>query len=199
MSPRNEEQNEMIKDERREQILSAALKAFATRGFAATKISDIVARAGMSHGLVYHYFKSKEEIFYALLQRAMETSSQSVVAVENLPIPPIEKVRQTARYILGGIESYADSAYYFMIVMHASVMENTDERHRALIASSNISIQAMERIMKAGQEAGEIVDGNTLDMSIAFFAAIQGLALYKLSVENFRMPDAELLVNMVKK
>lgn len=199
MSPRNEEQNEMIKDERREQILSAALKAFATRGFAATKISDIVARAGMSHGLVYHYFKSKEEIFYALLQRAMETSSQSVVAVENLPIPPIEKVRQTARYILGGIESYADSAYYFMIVMHASVMENTDERHRALIASSNISIQAMERIMRAGQEAGEIVDGNTLDMSIAFFAAIQGLALYKLSVENFRMPDAELLVNMVKK
>ncbi len=199
MSPRNEEQNEMIKDERREQILSAALKAFATRGFAATKISDIVARADMSHGLVYHYFKSKEEIFYALLQRAMETSSQSVVAVENLPIPPIEKVRQTARYILGGIESYADSAYYFMIVMHASVMENTDERHKALIASSNIAIQSMERIMKAGQAAGEMTEGNALDMSIAFFAAIQGLALYKLSVENFRMPDAELLVNMVKK
>ena len=199
MSPRNEEQNEIIKDERREQILSAALKAFATKGFAATKISDIVARAGMSHGLVYHYFKSKEEIFYALLQLAMETSSQSVETVEALPIPPIEKVRQTARYILGGIESYADSAYYFMIVMHASVMENTDERHKALIASSNISIQAMERIMKAGQAAGEMVDGNALDMSIAFFAAIQGLALYKLTVENFRMPDPELLVNMIKK
>ena len=199
MSPRNEEQNEIIKDERREQILSAALKSFATKGFAATKISDIVARAGMSHGLVYHYFKSKEEIFYALLKRAMDTSSQSLVTVEGLPIPPIEKVRQTARYILGGIESFADSAYYFMIVMHASVMENTDEEHQKLLATSTISIQSMARILEAGQEAGEVAQGNTVDMSIAFFAAIQGLALYKLSVKDFRMPDPELLVNIIKK
>jgi AcrR family transcriptional regulator len=69
MSPRNEEQNEMIKDERREQILSAALREFATRGFAATKISDIVARGRMSHGLVYHYFKSKEELLVSLSKR----------------------------------------------------------------------------------------------------------------------------------
>ena len=48
--------NEMIKDTRREQILSAALKIFAARGFAATKISDIVRAGGISHGLVYHYF-----------------------------------------------------------------------------------------------------------------------------------------------
>ena len=199
MSPRNEEQNEMIKDERREQILSAALKAFATRGFAATKIGDIAARADMSHGLVYHYFKSKEEIFYALLKRAMDTSSQSLVMVENLSIPPIEKVRQTAKHILGGIESYADSAFYFMIVMHASVMENADDVHKAMLETSNIAIWSMERILKAGQEAGEVAQGNAYDMAIAFFAAIQGLALYKLSVQDFRMPDPELLVNMVKK
>jgi AcrR family transcriptional regulator len=199
MSPRNEEQNEAIKDERREQILSAALKAFAARGFAATRIGDIAARAGLSHGLVYHYFKSKEEIFYALLKRAMDTSAESVVTVESLQIPPIEKVRQTAKYILGGIESYADSAYYFLIVMHASVMENTDEAHKAILAVSNIAIQSMKRTLEAGQEAGEVVQGSALDMSVAFFAAIQGLALYKLSVKDFRMPDPELIVNMVKK
>ena len=199
MSPRNEEQNETIRDERREQILSAALKAFAAKGFAATKISDIVARTDMSHGLVYHYFKSKEEIFYALLKRAMDTSAESVVTVERLPIPPIEKVRQTAAYILGGMESYADSAYYFLIVTHASVMENTDEAHKQLLATSNIAIQSMARILKAGQEAGEVIPGNTVDMAITFFAAIQGLALYKLSMEGFHMPDPELLVNMIKK
>jgi AcrR family transcriptional regulator len=199
MSPRNEEQNEIIKDERREQILSAALREFATRGFAATKISDIVARGRMSHGLVYHYFKSKEEIFYTLLKRAMETSAQSVMMVEQLPIPPIEKVRQTAKYILGGMESYADSAYYFLIVIHASVMENTDEAHKALMAVSNIALESMERTLKAGQEAGEVREGNAFDMSVAFFAAIQGLALYKLSMQDFHTPDPELLVNMVKK
>ena len=95
MSPRTEEQNSQIKDERREQILSAALKIFSTRGFAATKISDIIAESNISHGLLYHYFSSKEEMFYVLVRRAVDTAVQSLLMVENLPLPPLEKVRQT--------------------------------------------------------------------------------------------------------
>jgi AcrR family transcriptional regulator len=198
MSPRNEEQNALIKDERREQILSAALKVFGKKGFAATKISDIVAGAGMSHGLVYHYFKSKEEIFLTLLKRAMETSVQSVTQVEALDMPPLEKVRTIARYILGGIESYEDSSYYFLIVLHASVMEVPPEMER-LLGSSNVSVQSLTRIIAEGQKAGEMREGDPLAMTIAFFAAIQGLAVYKLAMEGFRMPDPELLISMVKR
>jgi AcrR family transcriptional regulator len=199
MSPRSEEQNELIKDERREQILSAALRAFARRGFAATKISDIVERAGMSHGLVYHYFKSKEEIFYVLLERAMQTSIQSIVGVESLALSPIEKIRQIANYILGGIESFEDSAYYFLIVAHASVMENPEEEREDLLSISAGSTQSMMRILTAGQQAGEIREGDVSGMALTFFGAIQGLAMYKLAMENFKMPDPELLVNIVKK
>ncbi len=199
MSPRNEEQNEMIKDERREQILSAALKVFAAKGFAATKISDIAERAALSHGLVYHYFKSKEEIFYTLLKRAMDTSSQSLIMVDSAPLSPVEKVRQTAHYILEGMESYQDSAYYFLIVTHAAVMEDTNEEHKKLMSVSNVAIEIMAKIIAAGQEAGEIADGDPMGMSAAFFAAIQGLALYKLGVKGFKMPDPEILVNMIKK
>lgn len=198
MSPRNAEQNEQIKDERREEILSAALKVFARKGFAAAKISDIVARGGMSHGLVYHYFRSKEEIFYELLKRAMETSSQSLLMVDKMPLSPIEKVRQTARYILGGIENYEDSAYYFLIVVHASVME-APEHIRELIDISNISLKTLAKILEEGQKAGEIAEGDPAGMTMTFFAAIEGLALYKLSMENFKMPDPEILVNMIKK
>ena len=197
MSPRNEEQNELIKDERREQILSAALKVFARKGFAATKISDIVAKGGMSHGLVYHYFRSKEEIFFDLLKRAVETSIQSVTSLEELPMAPLEKVRMIAKYILGGIESYEDSAYYFLIVLHASVMEVPKEMEE-LLGSSSISVQSLSRTMQEGQKTGEIRPGDPLGMTITFFAAIQGLAIYKLAMEGFTMPDPEILVNMVK-
>ena len=198
MSPRNEEQNELVRDERREQILSAALKVFAKKGFAATKISDIVARGGMSHGLVYHYFKSKEEIFYHLLKRAMETSAQSIRMVADMAISPLEKVRQTARYILGGMQDYEDSAYYFMIVVHASVMEMPEE-FKPLMDISNTALGAFAGIIADGQKGGELAEGDQVDMSIAFFAAIQGLAIYKLSIENFRMPDPEVLVRMLQK
>ena len=198
MSPRNEEQNAMIKDERREQILSSALRVFATRGFAATKISDIVAKSGISHGLVYHYFTSKEEIFYTLLERAIQTSVHSVQMVAALPVSPLEKVRQTSRYIMGGIESFEDSAYYFLIVVHASVMEGPGTKRAIMVDQSFESIKAMSSVIEAGQQAGEIRPGNPLDMTFTFFAAIQGLAMYKLAIRDFKMPDPEILVNLVK-
>lgn len=198
MSPRNEEQNSLIKDERREQILSAALKVFARKGFAATKISDIVAHGGMSHGLVYHYFRSKEEIFLTLLKRAIEKSIQSVTLVEQAPMAPLEKVRAIANYILGGIENYEDSAYYFLIVLHASVMEVPKEMDE-LLSSSSISVQSLGRVLSEGQKAGEICEGDPIGLAITFFAAIQGLAVYKLAMTGFKMPDPEILVNIVKK
>lgn len=198
MSPRNEEQNAQIKDERREQIMSAALKLFATKGFAATKISDIVERAQMSHGLVYHYFKSKEDIFYELLKRAIQTSSESVLTVEIQSLHPIDKVRQIARYILGGIENYEDTSYYFLIVAHASVMENMNEEYEHLLYESNRTLKSMARIVKAGQEAKQIYMGDPMEITVAFFAAIQGLAIYKLAMDDFKMPDPDILVNMMR-
>ena len=199
MSPRNFEQNAAIKDERREQILSAALRLFAKRGFAATKISDVVEGAGMSHGLVYHYFKSKEEIFYELLKRAMQESGESILAAERMTGSPIGKIRMIASYIIGGIESYEDTAYYFMIVTHASVMEGASEENKKLLDESATGVRAMVRILKAGQEAGEVREGDAEGMAMAFFAALQGLAMYKLSSAAFKMPDPEILVNMVGK
>lgn len=199
MSPRSNEQYALIKDERREQIMRAALKVFATRGYAATKIGDIAAKGKISHGLVYHYFTSKEEIFYELLQRAMVTSTSSLAMMEELPASPLEKVRQTAKYILGGIENFEDSAYYFLIVVHAMIMESRDDHIKELLNTSGSSMQAMMRIIRAGQEAGEIREGDPLGMAMVFFSAIQGLAIYKLSMAGFAMPDPELLVNLVKK
>lgn len=189
----------MIKDERREQILSAALKVFATRGFAATKISDIVAKGGMSHGLVYHYFKSKEEIFYELVDRALSTSGESLLMVEAMPMSPLQKVRETAKYILGGIDQWEDTSYYFLIVIHASMMDMTAEEKEKVFSNSQVAMESMMRMLKQGQELGEVRQGDPLEMAIMFFAAIQGVAFYKLSMPNFRLPDPELLVAMVKK
>jgi hypothetical protein len=68
-----------------------------------------------------------------------------------------------------------------------------------LLGSTNISVQTLTRIIEAGQQAGEICEGDPAGMSVAFFAAIQGLAVYKLTMSGFRMPDPEILVNMMKK
>ena len=69
--PRANDENQRIKDERREKIIKAATCVFARKGPGATKISDIAEAADMSLGLIYHYFNSKDELFSFLVHRAV--------------------------------------------------------------------------------------------------------------------------------
>ena len=59
------------KEARPEEILAAALESFAARGFAATRIEDVAARAGISKGTLYLYFDGKEELFKAVVRQAL--------------------------------------------------------------------------------------------------------------------------------
>lgn len=56
------------KEERPAEITEAALNAFAQNGFAATKVEDVARRAGVSKGLLYLYFKTKEDLFKAVVR-----------------------------------------------------------------------------------------------------------------------------------
>jgi AcrR family transcriptional regulator len=56
-----------VVEDRREQILDAALRAFARKGFAWTTNKDIAREAGITPGLIYHYFDSKEALFRAII------------------------------------------------------------------------------------------------------------------------------------
>jgi len=80
MAPRTAEQSGKIREERRSQILDAALDAFAQKGFHDTKVSEIAARAGVSQGTVYWYFKSKEELFQAVFKDRVEAMFQPIFA-----------------------------------------------------------------------------------------------------------------------
>lgn len=72
MSPRTIEQNEEIKQERREQLLNTALRLFAEGGYEATSISKIAKEAGVAKGLIYNYFESKEALMEQIIYLAME-------------------------------------------------------------------------------------------------------------------------------
>ena len=56
------------KEDRPQEITAAAFAAFAEKGFTATKVEDVARRAGVSKGLLYLYFKTKEELFKAVIR-----------------------------------------------------------------------------------------------------------------------------------
>lgn len=75
-------------DIRAHQILDAALEVFAAKGFAASRIDDIARRASLSKGGIYSHFKSKDEIFEALLARAL--TPRSVMGQTSGPEEPVD-------------------------------------------------------------------------------------------------------------
>ena len=72
MSPKSPEQFQVIREEKKTLIMDIALKYFASEGYHKTTISDIAKHAGISKGLMYNYFRSKEQLLSEIIDRSME-------------------------------------------------------------------------------------------------------------------------------
>ena len=69
------------KEARPAEIIAAALEVFAERGFAAARLDDIAARAGVSKGALYLYFETKQDLFTAVVREAVAPNLDQVAAL----------------------------------------------------------------------------------------------------------------------
>lgn len=76
MSPRTEAQNDKIRIDRKKAIMEAALSVFAEEGYHSASISKVSKKAGVSKGLMYNYFESKEELLHQLLDKIIVKETQ---------------------------------------------------------------------------------------------------------------------------
>jgi AcrR family transcriptional regulator len=84
---RTAEQNRAMRDQSRERILAAAQRLFAQRGYAVATVREIAASAGLSQGLLYTHYLSKEELLRALFRRGMDDVRASFAAAAASPAP----------------------------------------------------------------------------------------------------------------
>ena len=199
MTPRNEDTNKQIRDERREQILQAALKVFARKGLAAAKISDIAAAAELSHGLIYHYFKSKDEIFTVLATQALEVSSKIIIDAANLPGTPWERLKAMTEAIVPNAYQ-GIGPYYFLIVIQTFTSEAVPEQVKELAARhSSIYTDYLVPLIREGQQRGEVVAGDPLQLAVLYTSMIQGIGIVKtLSGEGLPLPTPEMVLQSLK-
>ena len=87
--------------DRRQELLDAAVRVFARKGFRAARVGDIAEEAGVAHGLLYHYFRSKDEVLETIFRdtwRLLVTETERIEA-SDAPLP--EQLRRFARIYLG--------------------------------------------------------------------------------------------------
>jgi AcrR family transcriptional regulator len=94
MSPRNERQNQQMREDAARVILAGAVAVFTEKGFHAATTAEIAERAGVSKGLVFNYFRSKDELLRAVLEERMADVFRRMA---DLPAP------ETGRAMLEGV------------------------------------------------------------------------------------------------
>jgi TetR/AcrR family transcriptional regulator len=198
---RNKELNQLIKDERREQIVTAALKLFATKGLAATRMSDLSKSTGISQGLVYHYYRSKEELFTNLVDTAIEKMNTAAISLEKLSLSAKEKIILAIDSLLRGFHENANTSdYYFLITQTALSDAFPQEAKNIIRLKNNIKYDVMMRIFKQGQDEGTVRNFNVSEMATLFFSTMNGLALNKaIYGTKFNMPDKNIILGMFLK
>lgn len=102
MSPRTAQQNEEIRQQTREQIIDAAFELFANEGYSKTSIAAVAKKAGISKGLIYHYFDSKKAILEAIFDQLVAMGDQMMNFPEDFG--PAEKIKQTLEQTFQFIE-----------------------------------------------------------------------------------------------
>jgi AcrR family transcriptional regulator len=172
--------SEEYKEKKRQEILQSAHVCFAEKGFEASTVDDIVAHSGLSKGAIYNYFKSKDEIYLALMEGQTNNSgSEFAKAIAE---------RKTALDKLNYLfEAYQDNdpndeenkgqaIVHFEFRLYSTrnpkLKEVLTERYKDFFVS------LLTRIIKEGQNAGEF--NKELDPAIyadIFWAMISGATL----------------------
>jgi AcrR family transcriptional regulator len=199
--PRTEEANQQIREERREQILRAAARVFARKGLADTRIADIAAAAGASHGLAYRYFASKDDVFAALVERAMNGAARIAREALNQPGTPWDRLRWLTLQVLPQ-EADTYQPEYVLLVLHALTNETVPANVReTALMQSQIMNRAVRSLIADGQEAGQVVAGDPAQLTLLYLACIEGLALQAryLDMLETTMPDADTVLRILKR
>ena len=196
--PRTEEANQSIRDERREQILVAATEVFAGKGYAGTRIDDIAVSAGVSKGLLYHYFASKEKVFVSIVERDLQGSIHLFQAALERSDTPWEKLHWLTSQIISGL---ASSPYAFMVVLQSYTSDAVPQEIRDFVADSSVQTQAILcQLITAGQAAGQVVQGDPEKLAALFGACLQGLAITAASTvqPSPYLPETDSFLRLLK-
>jgi AcrR family transcriptional regulator len=158
----------------RERLLTAAREAFATRGFASTRVADIVALAGTSHGTFYTYFDDKRDALLALTQEAASAIYGAAIAplAKGKSEPPREAIR--ARMVVF-FRAYSEWGDVVRTWDHASAIHPEVDELRTRIRSS--IVEQLRRTLTREREHGHVNRGLDLEITaIALSAMVEEFA-----------------------
>jgi AcrR family transcriptional regulator len=157
-----------ITADKRRVLLDAAVRVFARKGYHEARVGDIAEEAGVAHGLLYHYFASKEEVLETIFRDTWSELLAAVREVEESGAPAREQLRQVAAILLRAWRRDPD----LVRVLVREVTRSPEVGKR--VGEIGDAFAAIERIVRRGQADGAFRE--ELDprlASVIFYGAIE--------------------------
>ncbi len=189
--PRSPANNQQIKDARRVDILRAATRVFAKKGFAAAKISDIAREAALSHGLVYHYFENKDAVFLAILEDKIQMMRAMIEAGDTGPGTSVDRMRRSVTSWLRHTELEPDMP----VMMARALLDGAaaPQIRRVMTEHACEAYESSVARIREGQKRGEIGDhASAEELASSMICLMRGLAFTRLVHKDVHMPPPSI-------
>jgi TetR/AcrR family fatty acid metabolism transcriptional regulator len=162
--------NERLAAEKRRVILDAAVRVFARRGFNGCRVSDIADEAGVAYGLVYHYFRSKDEVLDTLFLERWNVMLDVIRDLDETDLTPRDKLATITGFI---VDSYRhDPELMKVIIVEVTRAANSfGQTHFAKIREA---YELIADVVADAQARGDFKDTVTPQFAaLAFYGAIE--------------------------
>jgi AcrR family transcriptional regulator len=156
----------------REEILSSAQKVFAAKGFFPTTMSDIAREAEFGTGTLYKYFKSKQELYFTLIDEKVEEINRLVKVELSQKTSAIERIKKVLRLQFEFIERNRD--FFRIYISERNRFEWTvkDDLGKGIHEKMISYINILAEVMSQGVNGKEFKPMDPMDLAHAFVGIV---------------------------
>lgn len=178
--PRTKEAFDAMRQTTRQKVETAALSLFARKGLA-VRVGEIAEAAGISQGLMYSHYSSKEALIIELVRQATNVSGKSIMELSQNDGAAAEKIKYISDMMCQMFTDAHIGIDYFMFMIQVGMSGFKVPDASFYSAESPNPVESLARIIVQGQAEGSVVHGDPFGLSIIYWAAIQGLCCYAIS------------------
>lgn len=180
------DRREREKEQRRNAIIDAAEKLFSSKGVANTTMDEVAEMVELSKGTLYLYFKNKEELFCAIVQRGLDILEKNLIAASEKGNDALEKLHSMSQAYFSFCRQFP---FYFSVIFyhefHQMVFAKEDETTQEILNQGQRMYDWLGQVMEEGKAQGCIrPDVDPLLTAFSLHAFMSGLVRIVLTEKD---------------
>ncbi|GIO93848.1 TetR/AcrR family transcriptional regulator [Paenibacillus lactis] len=197
---KQKERFETMRAEATEKILLSAAKLFATKTFGKTTMQDIADDAGLSKGLAYRYFATKEEIMSRLIEISIPGFDRMAGLFEQEGNEK-DVIIEATTFLLSNLQEDPSSTDGLLLISQIDSFtdqELSPDLKNAVRASMNRLIDSLSELIQAGQGQSVFKPGDPRRLALFYYSTFQGVAFTSRSFHaNYLFPTTEMFLDFL--